>query len=242
MHGTGTLPVGHVRDGALDLLKWLALLSMVLDHLRYVGLSLDGLYVPGRLAFPRFCLAIAANLHRVRHAPVTGQWRYLGWLLVFSLISEVPYRLFIEDADTLNVLPTLALGLLVARGWQQKALFDRVLALIAVTIAAVFSTQLMFGLFGVLLPLAMLLVFRRPWYFSVLPGLVCVAANQWQILLNSGTPVALSGLATCLIAPILGLVLLRHAKNASPPAMRRWAYALYPAHFLLLLALRHSLA
>lgn len=242
MHGTGTLPVGHVRDGALDLLKWLALLSMELDHLRYVGLSLDGLYVPGRLAFPWFCLAIAANLHRVRHAPVTGQWRYLGWLLVFSVISEVPYRLFIEDADTLNVLPTLALGLLVARGWQQKALFDRVLALIAVTIAAVFSTQLMFGLFGVLLPLAMLLVFRRPWYFSVLPGLVCVAANQWQILLNSGTPVALSGLAACLIAPLAGLVLLRHAKDVTPPAMRRWAYALYPLHFLLLLLVRKIIA
>ncbi|NWC73347.1 conjugal transfer protein TraX [Pseudomonas sp. P7759] len=242
MHGTGTLPVGRVRDGALDLLKWLALLSMVLDHLRYVGLSLDGLYVPGRLAFPWFCLAIAANLHRVRSAPVTGQWRYLGWLLLFSVISEVPYRLFIEDADTLNVLPTLALGLLVARGWQQKALFDRGLALIALMIAAVFSAQLMFGFFGVLLPLATLLVFRRPWYLSVLPGLICVAANQWQVLLNSGTSVALVGFAACLIAPMLGLVLLRHAQNASPPAMRRWAYALYPAHFLLLLALRHSLA
>ncbi|KQV19586.1 hypothetical protein ASC74_20870 [Pseudomonas sp. Root329] len=43
------------RDGALDLLKWLALLSMVLDHLRYVGYSVDLLYVPGRLAFPWFC-------------------------------------------------------------------------------------------------------------------------------------------------------------------------------------------
>jgi len=146
--------------------------------------------------------------------------------------------MFIDDADTLNVLPTLALGLLVARGWQQKALIDRGLALIAATIAAVFSSHLMFGFFGVLLPLAMLLVFSRPWYFSVLPGLVCVAANQWQILLNSGTPVALLGLATCLIAPLAGLVLLRHAKSAGPPAMRRWAYVLYPAHFLLLLLLR----
>ena len=241
MHGTGTLPVGHVRDGALDLLKWLALLSMVLDHLRYVGLSLDGLYVPGRLAFPWFCLAIAANVHRAANAPVTGQWRYLGWLLLFSVISEVPYRLFIEDADTLNVLPTLALGLLVARGWQQKVLFDRGLALIALVIAALFSAQLMFGFFGVLLPLAMLLVFNRPWYFSVLPGLVCVAANQWQILLNSGTPVALMGLAACLIAPLAGLVLLRHGKNVSPPAMRRWAYALYPLHFLLLLGVRKAI-
>jgi hypothetical protein len=242
MHGTQTLPVGRVRDGALDLLKWLALLSMVLDHLRYVGLSLDGLYVPGRLAFPWFCLAIAANLHRVKDAPVTGQWRYLGWLLLFSVISEVPYRMFIDDADTLNVLPTLALGLLIARGWQQKALVDRGLALIALAIAAVFSTQLMFGFFGVLLPLAMLLVFSRPWYFSVLPGVVCVAANQWQVLLNSGSPVAMLGLATCLIAPLIGLVLLRHAQNTSPPPMRRWAYALYPVHFLLLLLLRKFIA
>ncbi|AZF44817.1 putative membrane protein [Pseudomonas sp. R1-43-08] len=242
MHGTETIPVGRIRDGALDLLKWLALLSMVLDHLRYVGLSLDGLYVPGRLAFPWFCLAIAANLHRARKAPMSGQWRYLGWLLLFSVISEVPYRLFIEDADTLNVLPTLALGVLVARGWQHKALVDRGLALLALAAGAVFSTQLMFGFFGVLLPLAMLLVFSRPWYFSVLPGLVCVAANQWQILLNSGSIVALIGLAACLIAPLAGLVLLRHAKSASPPAMRRWAYALYPAHFLLLLLIRQIIA
>ncbi|WP_339541102.1 TraX family protein [Pseudomonas sp. RA_5y_Pfl1_P24] len=242
MHGTETISVGPVRDGALDLLKWLALLSMVLDHLRYVGLSLDGLYVPGRLAFPWFCLAIAANLHRARNAPVISQWRYLGWLLLFSVISEVPYRMFIDDADTLNVLPTLALGLLIARGWQQKALFDRGLALIAIVIGAVFSTHLMFGFFGVLLPLAMLLVFRRPWYLSVLPGLVCVAANQWQILLNSGTPVALMGLAACLIAPLAGLVLLRHAKDVAPPAMRRWAYALYPLHFLLLLIVRKIIA
>ena len=163
MHGTQSIPVGRIRDGALDLLKWLALLSMVLDHLRYVGLSLDSLYVPGRLAFPWFCLAIAANVHRAAHTPVSGRWRYLGWLWLFSVISEVPYRMFIVDADTLNVLPTLALGLLVARGWQQKALFDRGLALIAFFIAAVFSTQLMFGFFGVLLPLALLLVFKRRW-------------------------------------------------------------------------------
>ena len=141
-----------------------------------------------------------------------------------------------------DVLPTLALGLLVARGWQQKAAVDRGLALIALAIGAVFSTQLMFGFFGVLLPWAMLLVFSRPWYFSMLPGLVCVAANQWQILLDNGTPVALMGLAACLIAPLAGLLLLRQAKNATPPAMRRWTYALYPAHFLLLLLVRTIIA
>ncbi|MHC8403071.1 TraX family protein [Pseudomonas sp. MDT1-17] len=234
------------RDGALDLLKWLALLSMVLDHLRYVGYSVDILYVPGRLAFPWFCLAMAANLARACAVTTDGQWRYLGWLLLFSAISEIPYRMYISDPNTLNVLPTLVLGLLVARGWQQEALQSRLLAVGALTLAALFPERLMFGFFGVLLPLVMLLVIKRPWYFSLLPGLVCLAANQWEVLYDSarfGNRAAIFGIATCLIAPMVGLLLLRHAGRLKPPPpMRRWAYALYPAHFLLLLALREVLA
>ncbi|WP_256345674.1 TraX family protein [Pseudomonas sp. PD9R] len=233
------------RDGALDLLKWLALLSMVLDHLRYVGYSVDLLYVPGRLAFPWFCLAMAANLARTPVAPTSGQWRYLGWLLLFSAVSEIPYRMYIPDPDTLNVLPTLALGLLVARGWRDRTLQARLLAACAVVLAAVFSGRLMFGFFGVLLPLVMLLVYRRPWYFALLPGLICLASNQWQVLYYAarlGNPAAIPAVATCLIAPWLGLFLLRHARGVKPPPMRRWAYALYPMHFLMLLALRQAIA
>ncbi|AWM94729.1 conjugal transfer protein TraX [Pseudomonas sp. 31-12] len=233
------------RDGALDLLKWLALLSMVLDHLRYIGYSVDLLYVPGRMAFPWFCLAMAANLARSRTVTTGGQWRYLGWLLLFSAISEIPYRLFIPDPDTLNVMPTLALGLLVARGWQDRTLQSRLLAAGALVLAALFPQWLMFGFFGVLLPLAILLVIKRPWYFSLLPGLVCLVANQWEVLFYSarfGNGAAILGIATCLIAPLLGLVLLRHAKHLQPPPMRRWAYALYPLHFLLLLLVRNIAA
>ncbi|MBK5413795.1 TraX family protein [Pseudomonas sp. TH31] len=233
------------RDGALDLLKWLALLSMVLDHLRYVGYSLDFLYVPGRLAFPWFCLAMAANLVRTRAAATDGQWRYLGWLMVFSVVSEIPYRVYIPDPDTLNVMPTLVLGLLVARGWQQLVLQSRLLAVAAVLLAVLFPERLMFGFFGVLLPLAMLLVIRRAWYFSLLPGVVCLAANQWAVLYDAareGNSAAIFGIAACLIAPLLGVLFLRHAQSVRPPPMRRWAYALYPAHFLLLLLVREFVA
>jgi len=231
------------RDGALDLLKWLALLAMILDHLRYVGYSVDWLYVPGRLAFPWFCLAMAANLGR--SGTGASSWRYLGWLLLFSAVSEIPYRLFFPDAATLNVMPTLVLGLLVARGWQASTLQARGLAASALLLAALFSSQLMFGLFGVLLPLAMLLVLRRPWYFAVLPAVVCVAANQWRVLYGAawlGDAVALWGLLSCLIAPGLGLFLLRQAGRFRPLAMRRWAYGLYPAHFLVLLVVRQITA
>jgi len=233
------------RDRALDLLKWLALLSMVLDHLRYVGYSVDLLYVPGRLAFPWFCLAMAANLARASTVTSGGQWRYLGWLLLFSAVSEIPYRMFIPEHDTLNVMPTLVLGLLVARGWQQPTLQSRLLAAGAVLLAVLFTQKLMFGFFGVLLPLALLLVIRRPWYYALLPGLVCLAANQWQVLFYAarlGTSAAIPAIVTCLIAPWLGLFLLRHLHDVKAPPMRRWAYALYPAHFLMLLALRQAIA
>ncbi|MNI25325.1 TraX protein [compost metagenome] len=243
----GCRPIMHVRqrDGALDLLKWLALLSMVLDHLRYVGYSADWLYVPGRLAFPWFCLAMAANLARASAVATSGQWRYLGWMLLFSAASEIPYRMFIANPDTLNVFPTLALGLLVARGWQQPAMQSRMLAVGALLLAAFFSQRLMFGFFGVLLPWVMLLVIRRPWYFALVPGVVCLAANQWQVLYYSvrlGNHVAMAAVATCLIAPWLGLFLLRHLRDVKPLPMRRWAYALYPVHFLMLLLLRQIVA
>ncbi len=167
------------RDGALDLLKWLALCrwssiifdmlvfpsigSMCQDGWRSLVLSGDG-GEPG--AKRRQC----------------SPWRYLGWLLLFSAVSEIAYRLFFPAPATLNVMPTLVLGLLVARGWQASSLEARSLAAGALLMAALFSSRLMFGFFGVLLPLAMLLVFRRPWYFAWLPGLVCVAANQWRVL------------------------------------------------------------
>jgi len=231
------------RDGALDLLKWLALLAMVLDHLRYVGFSVDWLYVPGRLAFPWFCLAMAANV--ARSGSNVGRGRYLGWLLLFSAISEIPYRLFFPDPATLNVMPTLVLGLLVARGWQVPTRQVRMLAVAALLLAALFSSRLMFGFFGVLLPLVTLLVLRRPWYLALLPGLVCIAANQWRVLYGAawlGDAVALWGLLACVLAPGLGLLLLRQAGRVYPPAMRRWAYALYPAHFLVLLAVRQAVA
>lgn len=231
------------RDGALDLLKWLALLSMLLDHLRYVGISADWLYVPGRMAFPWFCLAMAANL--VRAGAQKTEWRYLAWLLLFSAVSEIPYRLYIPDPDTLNVMPTLALGLLVARGWQDRALVSRLLGAASLLLAVLFPERLMFGFFGVLLPLALLLVFRRPWYFSLLPGLVCLAGNQWQVLYEAaafGNYVAVFGIAACLMAPLLGMYVLRHSSSIHPLPMRRWAYALYPAHFLLLLGIRHLIA
>jgi hypothetical protein len=231
------------RDKALDLLKWLAMLSMVLDHLRYVGWSIDVFYVPGRLAFPWFCLAIAVNLSRRSAGLVTPgvQWRYLAWLLGFAALSEIPYRMFMADATTLNVMPTLLLGLLVAQGWQQRNPTTRVMALVALLLGVLFQKTLMFGFPGVLLPLVFLLVLRRSLWYAVIPAGFCVAANAWPEMFAAaewGDPISIAAIIACLLAPLLGMALLRSGLAFSVWPMRRWAYAIYPLHFLVLLGLR----
>jgi hypothetical protein len=237
-----------VRDRALDLLKWLAMLSMVLDHLRYVGWSADWLYVPGRLAFAWFCLAIAVNVGRSVSQPVHPgiRWKYLAWLAVFSVIAELPYRLYMAgEVTTLNVLPTLVLGLLVAQGASSRSWSMRIMAVLALGIGVAFAPLLMFGAYGVLLPTAFLLVLRGSLWLAVLPGVVCLLSNEWPKIIDGmlwGDPISVGALIACLIGPWLGLALLRWRPAFAVWPMRRWAYLIYPLHFLLLFGLRHALA
>ena len=107
------------RNSAQDLIKWLAMITMVIDHTRYLFPAAEWLFIPGRFAFPFFALAMAMNIAR---APVDsviteGNSRYLLWLMVFTLLSEVPYRWLSWSSGTASIMPTLMLGLLVALGY-----------------------------------------------------------------------------------------------------------------------------
>ncbi|MDP3813487.1 TraX family protein [Pseudomonas sp.] len=235
-------PSRPTRDAALDLLKWLALLSMLLDHLRHVWPPLYWLYIPGRLAFPLFCLAIAANLARPQAATRAGvPLAYLGWLLGFSLIAEWPYRLLVAEPRSLNVLPTLALGLLIASGLQHPQGQRRWLGLVALLVAAVANPWLMFGLAGALLPATFLYALQRPATAWICPVLLSLLANYWPPFYADaarGEPFAWAVLLSCALAPLFGLWLLRQPLAWPVPALRRWAYLLYPGHFLLLVGVR----
>ncbi len=234
------------RDAALDLLKWLALLSMLIDHLRHVWPQLYAVYIPGRLAFPLFCLAIAANLAR----PVAGErgpipLRYLGLLLGFALLSEWPYRLLVQTPQSLNVLPTLALGLLIASAAQHPHGQRRWLGLGALVLALFAHPWLMFGLPGALLPAAFLYALQRPNPGWVWPLVLCLLGNYWPpfyIDAARGDPFAWAVIVSCALAPLFGLWLLRQPLALPVPPVGRWAYLFYPGHFLVLLAIREWLS
>ena len=99
-----------------NVLKWVAIAAMLIDHTAAVmgGLFPFSWYDPmrdvGRMAFPIFAYGIAQGCVYTHSAR-----RYLGRLLLFALISEVPYQLALEQPlpprfATTNVFFTLFAG------------------------------------------------------------------------------------------------------------------------------------
>ncbi|MFJ3076460.1 TraX family protein [Pseudomonas sp. NPDC087029] len=228
-----------MRSAGLDLVKWTAMLTMVADHLRFLWPAADGLFIVGRLAFPLFCLAIAANVARASSIHV----RYLGWMLAFAVVSEGPYRWLDPHTQTFSVIPTLALGVLVAWGVRHPQWWARLAGLGAVLTGALFSQQLMYGLPGVLLPAGWLMARRVGGASWLLPCLLAVAGNLTNSWLRGHllAPVTLLTMAAALSAIPVGCLLLR-LDHWRVPAVKRWGYLFYPAHLLVLKVLMMVLA
>jgi len=232
----------HTRDTNLDLIKWLAMLTMLLDHLRYVWPDTEWLFIVGRLAFPLFCLGIAANVARSRTGELytDDNVRYLGWMAAFAVISELPYRLLSSDSSTLNVMPSLLLGLLIAWGAHHRGRDGLILTLAGVTVAVLMQERLMYGVFGALLPAALLLAIMRPGFAWLLPAALCVLANsrnrwlaEWEL-----QTFTLLIVTTAFVAPLLGLWLLRRPGHFRIRPVKRWGYWFYPGHLAALHLIR----
>lgn len=231
------------RDHALDLIKWLAIITMLIDHLRLVWPQLADLFVIGRWAFPLFCLAIAANVFRNAHQPLwqRSNARYLGYLLIFALISEYPYHLLSTDSNTLNIMPTLAIGLLLCWCIQYRSLSAVLIGIALISLAYQANEQLMYGWLGTLLPVACLLALRYGYRLWWLPAVIAAWINcPYELGMGmaiQASDVLILGSAAC--APLFGLWLLQQwLTRFDMPTVGRWGYWFYPVHLLGLALLR----
>lgn len=235
------------RDHNLDLVKWLAFISMFIDHMRHViPHSADTFFLTlGRLAFPLFCLMIASHLVRDKRILEPKHLiSYAAQLGFFALISEIPMRLLDPASSTLNVLPTLLLGLLLAASVQVHRYAP---ALLIGGLALLLNDFLMYGLIGVLLPLVLMLSLQ--WrqqsvpFYRYLPLLLLfsgLATAQYYLPLLklhvmpwSSIPV----IGSAAIAPLIGLRLLQIPLRFHIPPLGKWAYWIYPVHFVVLYGL-----
>ena len=230
------------RDAGLDLIKWLAMLTMVIDHLRYLWPQAEGwLFFIGRLAFPLFCLGIAANVSRSRQGQLytTGNARYLIWLGVFSVVSELPYHMLSTESSSINIMPTLMLGLLIAWIVHHQGRDGLLIGVVSLAVAFMLHDRLMYGSFGVLLPAALVVAIQRPGPAWLLPAVLCVLANSSNRWAEGwGLESAEASIVAEFTAPLIGLWLLRAPIMWRIWPVRRWGYFFYPAHLLMLSGLR----
>lgn len=141
-------------------LRIFAIVCMLIDHLGFalspvlpLGVTLI-MRLIGRLAMPLFCFLIAEGYFHTKSVQ-----KYAGRLLLFALVSEIPFDLFSSMGSSWmnwseqNVFFTLLLGLLGIHLFDTFALKGkRVLSLLGVlacaSLAQLFSSN--YGMFGVL--------------------------------------------------------------------------------------------
>ncbi len=101
-----------LADGTLEVIKWLALVSMFYDHVMRIAWSGEGIGPAtsfGRIAFPLFAFIMAYNLSRENVGPVVYQ-RTLRRLIGFGFLA-LPATYYFFGANFFNILFTFALAI-----------------------------------------------------------------------------------------------------------------------------------
>ncbi|ONN17512.1 hypothetical protein B0B35_30070 [Pseudomonas aeruginosa] len=209
-----------MRQPELDLLKWIALLAMTLDHLRFVWPTLEPLTLAGRFAFPAFSAVMAAHALR-QGEPGRSTWRQLALLVGAAAVSQWPYHA-LTGYEQGNIMATLACALVVMAGIRLPGWHGTALATAGVALPI--WVPLEYGLLGVLLPSAFLFALAGTWRRWALPVVMVALVNAEGSA--SASMGALAALACCAILSA-NLPL-----KATP--VRRWAYPYYPAHMAIL--------
>ncbi len=244
-----------------NVLKWVAIAAMLIDHTAAV---LGGWLPPlcsglmrdvGRMAFPIFAYGIAQGCVYTHSAR-----RYLGRLLLFALISEVPYQLALGQPlpprfATTNVFFTLFAGAACCqivkfckskgRRWAWAAVVP-VAAI--VLLCEILGTD--YGGFGVLCILLPYLFWEsKPARLIALGSVVAflyVVVSHFQgfsyPLWWMENPSALGSMLQQTLFALAGVGLIA-LYNGQPGSKKgKWAfYIFYPAHLLALFALDWAL-
>jgi len=108
-------------DSGRELLKWIAIITMTVDH---VGVMLypefTVLRFIGRFSFPLFAYLLILGIENTRNIRY-----YFTRLFIFALISQVPFFLALDYGpfDSLNIFFTLSSGLLFIYFFKKSSVF-----------------------------------------------------------------------------------------------------------------------
>ncbi len=222
-------------------LKWIAVITMLTDHLgiALLGTAPDavcgGMRIAGRLAFPIYCFLLVEGFYHTSDIK-----KYLIRLGVFALVSEIPFdlllfgRLFYTDYQ--NVFFTLFIGLMLLYLYSRfLANVQPIYAIMAFVsmLCLAFVIRSDYGAEGVLI----IFLF---YFFRTRPVPMVISIGIVLFLMGGIEPFAM--LAFLPIAVYNGE---RGGRIPDSPAKRIWQkyffYCFYPVHLVLLWAVEYFL-
>lgn len=209
------------------MIKLVAAVLMVIDHIGLVFFP-NVIYwrLIGRLSMPLFAYGIARGYGHSRENKTLN--RYLFNMSVFAVISQIPYYLVAGRGTNIGFTWAFSLLLLSILDRTEKSRPRAILACLVV-LAAAFLLDVDYGIYGVLMPLAMRERQDRSRTF-----LHTVILWALYVLLHGAA--GLIQVAACAAVPLLTLLEPIDGKIRLP---RRFFYVFYPAHLLILVAIRY---
>lgn len=217
-------------------LKLIAICTMLIDHMGYTLFpGVMWLRCVGRVAFPIFCFLIAEGCVYTH-----DRKKYAARLLVFALLSEIPYNLMnsgmIWDPYDQNVLWTLLTGALVCWliDWALKKCTPLSFVLTGAAMVAAYwlleAFRTDYGGWGMLLVAAFYGVHRAP-----SGAVVKMIAQAFGLAFFSiGVMGGYLSIELWSLAALVPIWLYNGQRGFSHKAVQYGFYAFYPVHILIL--------
>jgi len=234
----------HTKKGQLPLnavwLRLLALACMLLDHLWATVVPGNWwMTCVGRMAFPIFAFQVVEGYYHT-----SDLRRYMRRLLIFGLISEIPFNLMLGGFWLYpfhqNVMFTLLFGLLAVRSLENACqrpdtggkLRSGLMLLVWLGLSAI--TLVDYGIHGVLMVLLFAVSRRVP--FAKLFQLAGMVVINWFLMKGLQLQVwnwmlPVQGFAVLALVPIW---LYNGEKGPRNQVIQYGSYLFYPAHMLIL--------
>lgn len=210
------------------ILKIIAVISMVFDHLGYVVFNkFSFMNYIGRLAFPIFAFSITEGYVHTKNLK-----RYFSRLLIFAFISQIPYMLFISNFTTrftLNILFTLSLGLLAITIYDKSK--NKFLGLLFTGICGILAKLLHFdyGWFGIAIIFIFYIFKNKKTYMNLAFG-ITTFINYFYTFITTNRIEYLFIILFCILSLIpINLYNEKKGKN-----IKYFLYIFYPLHLIIL--------
>lgn len=210
-------------------LKIIAIISMFIDHIGYVIFGKFSYFnYIGRLAFPIFAFQISEGYIYTKNLK-----KYLLRLLLFAIISQVPFMLFhnlISTGFSLNIFFTLLLGLSCIFIYD-KLKYKHLGILISILIGLLAQyLHCDYGFYGVAIIL-IFYIFKNNTIFANLSFILATLIKYIIPYISSGfyTPYLYLFIGT--IMPVIFILLYNGKKGKNT---KYFLYLFYPIHLLLI--------